>query len=164
MNPTRHGLSAALVLLGAACLFARRAASASLAGPAGMGLVVLLLFVSAGRGDEPDERQRKELLDQMRALAEQTGVQFAEGERKPELVKDAALRYADQPRGFIDATLWVWTDQGRPVAFQKIEAARSPTQPPIGSTVSPPCRASCWSPSGRNAGFVPPSRASHFAP
>ena len=125
MNPTRHGISAAFVVLDAACLFARRATSASLAGTAGVGLVLLFLFVSVGRGDEQNERQRAELLAQMRALAEQTKVQFAEGGRQPELIKDPAFRYADQPRRFIDATLWVWTDQGRPVAFQKIEAVES---------------------------------------
>ena len=65
----------------------------------------MFLFISVGRGDEPNERQRAELLAQMRALAEQTKVQFAEGERKPELVKDPALRSAAPPRGFIDATL-----------------------------------------------------------
>jgi hypothetical protein len=104
--------------------------SASLALRAGVGLVATFLFVSVGHGDEPKERQRAQLLAQMRSLAEQTKVQFAEGERLPELVKEPAFRYADQPRGFVDATLWVWTDQGRPVAFQKIEAADTADRSP----------------------------------
>ena len=66
----------------------------------------------------------------MRSLAEQTKVQFADGTREPELVKEPAFRYSDQPRRFVDATLWVWTDQGRPVAFQKIEAAKSADSTP----------------------------------
>jgi hypothetical protein len=104
---------------------ARRAASPSLARRASVGLVATFLFLSVCRADEPTERQRAQLLEQMRSLAEQTKVQFAEGDRRPELVKDPAFRYADQPRRFIDATLWVWTDRGRPVAFQKIEALES---------------------------------------
>ncbi|GEM_PF-2535746 len=31
------------------------------------------------------------------------------------------FRYSDQPRFFYDATLWVWTVDGLPVAMQKIE-------------------------------------------
>jgi hypothetical protein len=90
-----------------------------------MGLAAMVMFASVCRTDEPNERQRAQLLAQMRSLAEHTKVQFAEGGRQPELVKDPAFRYDDQPRRFIDATLWVWTDQGRPVAFQKIEAVES---------------------------------------
>jgi hypothetical protein len=104
---------------------AHSVAATSFARRAGVALVAMFLFVPVGRGDEQNDWQRAELLAQMRALAEQTKVHFAEGERQPELAKDAALRYADQPRGFVDATLWVWTHQGRPVAFEKIEALNS---------------------------------------
>ncbi|HVX11161.1 MAG TPA: hypothetical protein VHC22_08275 [Pirellulales bacterium] len=31
------------------------------------------------------------------------------------------FRYADQPRGIVDGTLWVWGEPGRPVALQKVE-------------------------------------------
>jgi hypothetical protein len=72
--------------------------------------------------DEKTERRRAEFLAQMRTLAEQTEIRLAKGDAKPELVKDPVFRYDDQPRRFIDATIWAWTDQGRPVAFQKIEA------------------------------------------
>lgn len=71
---------------------------------------------------EKNERQRAQLLEQMRSLAQQTTVRFASGEREPELAKNPVFRYDDQPRRFIDATMWVWTDGGRPVACQKIEA------------------------------------------
>src|SRR2546425_9543340 len=71
---------------------------------------------------EKNERRRAQLLDEMRGLAQQTKVQFAKGDRQVELVKDPVFRYDDQPRRFIDATMWVWTEGGRPVAFQKIEA------------------------------------------
>ena len=36
---------------------------------------------------------------------------------------EPVFRYADQPRGFVDATLWCWETKGRPVALSKVEAA-----------------------------------------
>ncbi|MBW3601003.1 MAG: hypothetical protein KY475_27520 [Planctomycetes bacterium] len=80
-------------------------------------------FVAAAAlGDERIERRRAQLLDEMRSLAEQTQVAYADGGGKVELRPNPVFRYDDQPRRFIDATLWVWTDAGRPVALQKIEA------------------------------------------
>src|SRR5262245_14518167 len=80
------------------------------------------LLVSISKGDERNEERSAQLLAQMRSLAEQTTVRFAKGERRLEFIKNPVFRYSDQPRQFIDATLWVWTNDGRPVAFQKIEA------------------------------------------
>ncbi len=73
-------------------------------------------------GDEKTERRRTQLLAEMRALAEQSTVTYESGAAQPKLVEKPVFRYDDQPRRFIDATMWVWTDEGRPVAFQKIEA------------------------------------------
>lgn len=70
----------------------------------------------------PAENQRAEYLAQMKSLVEATKVVFKKDQRKPKLVATPVFRYDDQPRRFIDATMWVWTDGGRPVAFQKIEA------------------------------------------
>jgi hypothetical protein len=79
----------------------------------------------------PEQRQRQQererLLAKMRELAQQTQLRFQQGDRQPLLVESPVFRYDDQPRHFLDATLWVWTDQGRPVAFQKIEAMESRT-------------------------------------
>jgi hypothetical protein len=72
--------------------------------------------------DDRSERRRAQLLDQMRTLAEQTHVAYVHDGPTLTLNKNPVFRYDDQPRRFIDATLWVWTDDGRPVAFQKIEA------------------------------------------
>jgi hypothetical protein len=58
----------------------------------------------------------------MRKRAEETRVRYQEGDREPKLLESPVFRYADQPTRIVDATLWVWTDAGRPVAFQKIEA------------------------------------------
>ena len=99
-----------------------------------LGALAMLLFVSTCQGEENEEQQRAQLLEQMRSLAEHTTVNFATSERRIEFVRNPVFRYADQPRQFIDATLWVWTDAGRPAAFQKIEAmefADKETQPPL---------------------------------
>jgi hypothetical protein len=74
------------------------------------------------KSNDQTERRRSQLLEQMRSLAEQTKVQFANRKEQPQLAKNPVFRYDDQPRWFIDATMWVWTDAGRPVAFEKIEA------------------------------------------
>ncbi len=73
--------------------------------------------------DERSEKLRQELLAQMRALAEQTTVTYDSGTGQPKLAEKPVFRYDDQPRRFIDATVWAWTDGGRPVAFQKVEAS-----------------------------------------
>jgi len=73
--------------------------------------------------DEKTERRRMQLLAEMRSLAEQTSVEFESGGGQPKLAEKPVFRYDDQPRRFIDATVWAWTDAGRPVAFQKVEAS-----------------------------------------
>src|SRR4051812_22881142 len=70
----------------------------------------------------PSESHRAQYLSQMKVLAESTTVKFKSGQRKPNLLATPVFRYDDQPLRFIDATMWVWTDRGRPVAFEKIEA------------------------------------------
>ncbi|HEX5445347.1 MAG TPA: hypothetical protein VFW87_16095 [Pirellulales bacterium] len=51
-------------------------------------------------------------------------MRLIDADRQAKLVGSPVFRYDDQPRHFIDATMWVWTDRGRPVAFEKIEAMR----------------------------------------
>lgn len=70
----------------------------------------------------PVERQRSQYLAQMKSLAEATNVTYKGDQQPPKLVSTPIFRYDDQPRRFIDATMWVWTDGGYPVAFQKVEA------------------------------------------
>jgi hypothetical protein len=71
---------------------------------------------------EKKELRREELLQAMRGLAQEAKVKLVTGEQQAELVTNPVFRYDDQPRRFIDATIWAWTHEGRPVAFQKIEA------------------------------------------
>jgi len=73
-------------------------------------------------GDEQTERRRTQLLAEMQSLAQQTKVSNEGRTVQLKLAAKPIFRYDDQPRRFIDATMWVWTDQGRPMAFQKIEA------------------------------------------
>lgn len=89
-----------------------------------VGSLVILVSISAVRADDSRDRQRAELLEQMRALARATTVEFADDRTadSPRFVDKPVFRYDDQPRRFLDATMWTWTDRGRPVAFQKIEA------------------------------------------
>ncbi len=85
-------------------------------------LFVGILLSATGLGEDAAENRRETLLEQMRSLAEQTKLRYADGDRQPELVESPVFRYDDQARRFLDATVWTWTDNGRPVAFQKIEA------------------------------------------
>lgn len=86
----------------------------------------LILGVVVARGfaqEKPAiEKQRAQYLAQMQALAEATEVvSRAEGPQL-KLIATPVFRYDDQPRRFLDATMWVWTDGVRPVAFEKVEA------------------------------------------
>jgi hypothetical protein len=86
------------------------------------------------KADEPEkdvekqevQERRERFLKWMREFAEQTlVVEEADGEvkeRTSRLVPIPVFRYADEARKIRDATLWVWTRNARPVAFQKIEA------------------------------------------
>jgi len=79
-------------------------------------------ITSPAAADEKVERRRQQLLAEMQSLAQQTKVSSAGSTIPLKLADKPVFRYDDQPRRFIDATMWVWTDQGRPLAFQKIEA------------------------------------------
>lgn len=82
--------------------------------------------------DDAEEKlalERKELYSKwMRAYAEATEVELngenpdnESDQRIAEMVPNPVLRYADEEHRIPDATLWVWTSEGRPVAFQKVE-------------------------------------------
>jgi hypothetical protein len=63
----------------------------------------------------------------MMQRAQQTRVWKVVGDDRirAELVKQPVFRYSDQPRNILDATLWVWQIEGRPLAFQKVEVYRT---------------------------------------
>jgi len=73
--------------------------------------------------------ERKERYSKwMRTYVERTQVELKDGNpdndgdrRVAEMVPNPVLRYSDEEHLIPDATLWVWTSEGRPVAFQKVE-------------------------------------------
>lgn len=71
----------------------------------------------------PQDTQSIERLANMRRRAEHTQVFVVDGNRREEVKMrgEPVFRYADQPRGIVDATLWVWGEPGRPVALEKVE-------------------------------------------
>ena len=83
---------------------------------------VALCWMSSLSVAETPAAVREAMLEQMRSLAKETRIGVVDSQETVELVNSPVFRYDDQPRRFIDATLWAWTVQGRPVAFQKIEA------------------------------------------
>jgi len=79
--------------------------------------------------------RRAARLANMKRLAVQIQMRQADAEVKPyfEISPDPLFRYSDQPRGFVDATLWAWGTKGatgRPAVLAKVEAAITPANEP----------------------------------
>lgn len=111
------------------------------------GLAILLLSVLAVRtGSVPADEKRTEETDSAKELraARLVGMRVLAGkfemkgstteDKEPfELRADPIFRYSDQPRGFVDATLWAWAppgSTGRPAVIAKVEAAISQSNVP----------------------------------
>lgn len=88
---------------------------------AGLGFA-LTTVIQRCQAETPKETPRAAMLAVMKDLAKNTNVSVQGAKEKPEFIASPVFRYDDQPRRFIDATLWVWTVGGRPIAFEKIEA------------------------------------------
>lgn len=71
-------------------------------------------------------------LEQMELRARSAVIHFVDGDRdrKIDVHPQPLLRYNDTPRGFRDATLWLWIADGRPVAIEKVEDLRTAGQGP----------------------------------
>ena len=84
----------------------------------------LLSFPASLRGDEPAEAKLKKLADDSRARAGGIEVKVTAGEKsvKATLHLEPLMKYTDVPRRIEMATLWVWQEDGRPVALGKVEA------------------------------------------
>lgn len=78
---------------------------------------------AANKPQSAQDAQSAARLALMQRRAEHTRVFALEGEKRHEVAMRAepVFRYADQPRGIVDGTLWVWGEPGRPVALQKVE-------------------------------------------
>jgi hypothetical protein len=91
---------------------------------AGCCLLCLLVSLAPIRGDEPADAKVQKLFEESRTRAEHLQVKVAVGDQtiKPALHPDPLMKYTDVPRQIEMATLWVWHDEGRPVALAKVEA------------------------------------------
>lgn len=86
------------------------------------GLVAtVVLHVGPSVRAEPLSKPGAERLESMRSIARGIVVEDEEAKAPLKLRDEPVFRYSDQPRGFIDASLWVWMQDDRPAAFQKIE-------------------------------------------
>ena len=74
--------------------------------------------------DQPRKQARAERLAKMRAQAELFQFSLVAKDQKARLKSEPVFRYDDQPRGFVDATLWVWEVDDLPVAIAKVEDIR----------------------------------------
>ncbi|VTR96178.1 Uncharacterized protein OS=Planctomyces maris DSM 8797 GN=PM8797T_23941 PE=4 SV=1 [Gemmata massiliana] len=76
------------------------------------------------RAEEPTEAKLKKLADDSRARAAAVEVTVTTGERaaKATVRPEPIMKYTDVPRQIEMATLWVWQDEGRPIALGKVEA------------------------------------------
>jgi len=67
--------------------------------------------------------RRERYLEWMRTFAEGTKIVLKDQDKDQDvqIVPNPVFRYSDEERLIPDATLWVWTRDGRPVAIQKVE-------------------------------------------
>ncbi|MGE5191562.1 MAG: hypothetical protein ACM3U2_03615 [Deltaproteobacteria bacterium] len=99
-----------------------------------VGIVTFALRLPGVRADDTaDDAEKQEAqarkeryTNWMRTYAEGTRIRLpakkdGDEEQMGELVPNPVFRYSDEERLIPDATLWVWTHDSRPVAFQKVE-------------------------------------------
>jgi hypothetical protein len=93
--------------------------------------LALLLVALLATGLLADDTSGERLTEAMRALARQTAVSRNDAgtTAAATLLPQPVFRYSDQPRRILDATLWLWSAGGRPLALQKIEAVTRSDRP-----------------------------------
>jgi len=84
----------------------------------------LLGSISLVRSQEPAEEKLQKLADDSHARAKAIEVNVVAGNKttKAAVHPDPLMKYTDVPRLIEMATLWVWQEDGRPVALGKVEA------------------------------------------
>ncbi|MBS0206846.1 MAG: hypothetical protein JSS49_28560 [Planctomycetes bacterium] len=97
-------------------------------------LVGILALCPIARADDPDKgsSERQMLLKEMRAAVAAIKVHETSRteKRAADMVAEPVFRYSDQQRQIRDATIWVWTVHGRPVALMKTERYGFPEPQP----------------------------------
>ena len=89
-------------------------------------LVLVLAIVTVGRIRAQDTAPPDPGLELMRDIVKAAEVSIVDKEGRERLVQlqpQPAFRYSDEARRIHDAALWVWLEQGRPVALHKLENA-----------------------------------------
>src|SRR6516225_6017924 len=91
---------------------------------AGCWILYILGSIVPARSDDSADAKSHKLFDESRARAERIEVRVAVEDQtiKPALDPNPVMKYTDVPRQIEMATLWVWHDEGRPVALGKVEA------------------------------------------
>jgi hypothetical protein len=91
---------------------------------AGCWILYILGSIVPARSDDSADTKSQKLFDESRARAERIEVRVAVENQtiKPALHPTPVMKYTDVPRQIEMATLWVWHDEGRPVALGKVEA------------------------------------------
>lgn len=90
-------------------------------------LCLMWVGSSASRAEEtPDNSgtaERQAILKEMRAAVAEIKVTEKAGDqiRSAKLIEEPIFRYSDEQRQIRDATMWVWTERGRPVSLLKLE-------------------------------------------
>jgi hypothetical protein len=82
---------------------------------------------AAEKKADPADKERQAILEEMRERVKAIRVASLVGDRASKELKlnpDPILSYNDQPRAILNATLWSWSDGGRPVAIIKLEKYR----------------------------------------
>ena len=78
-------------------------------------IVITLLCLGQTPSDEPSLKALQQRVETTQvALSKETG-------RKAKLVEKPVFHYSDELRQIENAGVWLWTDQGRPVAAMKVE-------------------------------------------
>ena len=108
-----------------------------------------LTAVQSGKARRLDQMRSRALRATIRIIPKTPNSPESEAQTQTvELHPQPLFRYDDQPRGFRDATLWVWTHQGRPVAIEKVEDSmdvnRGPTWVTCLASVSPHLIRATW--------------------
>lgn len=86
---------------------------------------------ATGKARRLDQMRERAKLATIHIVPQKTKKSDAAERSKPvEIHPQPLFRYDDQPRGFRDATLWIWVDKGRPVAIGKTEDWRDPKKGP----------------------------------
>ncbi len=86
-------------------------------------LIGLLFTIDPVCGDDSEPERLSPIREWMQSYADGTVIRIGSKSDSPnaKLVPQPVFRYSDEERAIPDATLWVWTRDNRPVAFEKIE-------------------------------------------